>query len=230
MRREDADGVSGRVDALPPGWSPRAVISILEPLALERRAERIKRVVEQRIGSVTLLLDAPHDPHNTSAVVRSCDAFGVQDLHVLPSEEFLVSSHIAKGSDRWVDLHEHSSPSVAIGALRAGGFQIVATHPDGDLEPADLARLSRVALVLGNEHAGIRPELSAAADHAVRIPMRGFVESLNLSVSAALLLFAATRGRHGDLSHEEQLEVYARGLVGSVPRADEVLAAARPTA
>jgi tRNA (guanosine-2'-O-)-methyltransferase len=94
--------------------------------------------------------------------------------------------------------------------------------------PKELAGIARVCLVMGNEHDGIRRTLEAATTRAVRIPMRGFVESLNLSVAAALLLSAATAGRKGDLDPDEQCTLYATGLLRSVPRAGEILAASGP--
>ncbi len=87
--------------------------------------------------------------------------------------------------------------------------------------------MPRVALIVGHEHDGIRAELEHAAAHRVRVPMRGFVESLNVSVAAALLLRAATMGRPGDLPETDRRRLYARGLVRSVPRALDVLAASR---
>ena len=121
----------------------------------------------------------------------------------------------------------HPGPEAALAALHAEGFTTVATHPEGNLEPEDLARLPRVAIILGNEHDGLRDALHAGAKSSVRIPMRGFVESFNVSVAGAVLLFAATRGRAGDLSEAEQARLYARALVRSVPRALEVLGAAK---
>ena len=103
----------------------------------------------------------------------------------------------------------------------------MATHPEGNLAPADLAQLPRVALILGNEHDGLRDALHAGAKESVRIPMHGFVESFNVSVAAAVLLYAATLGRAGDLPEAEQLRFYARALVRSVPRSLEVLAGTR---
>jgi tRNA (guanosine-2'-O-)-methyltransferase len=108
------------------------------------------------------------------------------------------------------------------------GYELVATHPKGELVPEDLARIPRVCIVMGNEHDGISEALVARAARTVRIPMRGFVESLNLSVAAALLLSAATRERRGDLSADETLELYAAGLLRSVPRSGEILAASNP--
>jgi tRNA (guanosine-2'-O-)-methyltransferase len=107
--------------------------------------------------------------------------------------------------------------------LKARGYTLVATHSHGNLLPEDLQNLERCALIMGNEHDGIREELTRAADESVRIPMRGFVESLNVSVSAAVLLEAATRDRPGDLPPVSRLRLYAEGLFKTVPRAREVL-------
>jgi tRNA (guanosine-2'-O-)-methyltransferase len=205
-------------------WTTEAVIAALEPLVLERRRQRFDAVITGRIQSVTLLLDELYDPHNRAAIVRSCDAFGVQELHTLQREgDFAVPNGVAKGSERWVDVYRHRSPAAAVAHLRAGGYELVATAPRGELEPADLAAIPRLALILGNEHRGIDGELLKAAARSVRIPMRGFVESLNVSVSAAVLLSSAARGRAGDLAPEARRRLYARALFGSVPRAASVL-------
>ena len=107
-------------------------------------------------------------------------------------------------------------------ALYKQGFQHFAK---GELEPADLAQVKKLCLVLGNEHDGIRDALAQAADRSVRIPMRGFVESLNVSVAAAVLLAAAAGPRPGDLPDRERRLLYARGLYQTVNRAAEVLEA-----
>jgi tRNA (guanosine-2'-O-)-methyltransferase len=99
----------------------------------------------------------------------------------------------------------------------------VATDPDGELVPEDLRQIPRLALVIGNERAGIASDLRRLCARAVRVPMRGFVDSLNLSVSTAVLLTAAVAGRQGDLPDAERLRLYARGLFLTVPRAAEVL-------
>lgn len=207
-------------------WTVEGVIETLEPLALAERRARLWSVARARIGSVTVLMDAPHDPHNAAAVLRSCDALGIPQVHVVPrGEAFAVGRTVAKGAERWLEVISHRTPELALESLHGQGYLSVATHPEGNLAPEDLPKLPRVALILGNEHDGIRDALHAGARESVRIPMRGFVESLNVSVAAAVLLYAATRGRGGDLSEAEQLRHYARALVRSVPRALEVLAA-----
>lgn len=201
-----------------------AVIALLEPLCTDERRERLTEVLGGRLSSVTLVMDAPHDPHNGAAVLRSCDAFGVQELHVVErTEAFAANTAVAKGSERWVDVIHHATVADAIHALE--GFTLVATHPAGELTPDDLATLPNVALVLGNEHDGICAELRRACTHGVRIPMRGFVESLNVSVSAATLLAYATSGRRGDLTPDQARRLYARWLALTVPRSLDILEA-----
>jgi tRNA (guanosine-2'-O-)-methyltransferase len=224
-RAEAAPPLSG-TSALLSGHAPARAIEVLEPLAGEQRRARILEVVNARVGNVTLVMDAPHDPHNGAAVIRSADAFGLPEIHVVPrNEPFLIGKRVTQGTERWVEVAQHATPEAAITALRERGFELVATHPQGELVPEDLARIERVCLILGNEHDGICDALASAAARTVRIPMRGFVESLNVSVAAALLLRAATLGRAGDLSPAERERLYAVGLARSVPRASEILAA-----
>jgi tRNA (guanosine-2'-O-)-methyltransferase len=204
------------------------VIATLEPLATEQRRARLAAVLAARLGSVTLVADALHDPHNGAALLRTCDAFGVQRFHAIErNEKLAVAGSVSRGAHKWLDLVRHTDPAAAVEKFARDGFALVATHPDGDLLPDDLARIPKVALVLGNEHEGIDPALAAACTHAVRVPMRGFVESLNVSVTAAILLHAATRGRVGDLSEAERRRLYARWLWLSVPRPEVHVAARR---
>jgi len=207
---------------------PGRVVRVLEPLVGERRRARLREVIARRLASVSVLFDAPYDPHNGAAVVRSCEAFGVQRLHVVerPGVKFLVARSVARGAEKWLDVVAYDAPARGIAAARANEAVLVATRADGELEPADLAKLPRVALVLGNERDGISDAIAAACTRSVRVPMRGFVDSLNVSVTCAILLHAATAGREGDLDDATKLRLYARGLYFSVPRAAEVLARA----
>lgn len=235
MKRDEEDVFSPAVQpAGPPlamapagptaAWTAQGVIGALEPLVVDKRLERLRGVLSERVASVTVVLDNPHDPHNGSAVLRSCDAFGVQRVHVVTeSEEFLASRMVALGSQRWVDVIQHTTANSAVEQLRSEGYQILVTHPEGKLSVDDLKNIPRAALVLGNEHAGVGETLTEAADNTIAIPMCGFVESLNVSVSAAILVQAATSGRSGDLSPEQRDNLYARWLRNSVPRSEEVL-------
>jgi tRNA (guanosine-2'-O-)-methyltransferase len=203
---------------------PAFAIETLEPLVTSERRARLAAVIGQRLEAVTVLMDAPHDPHNGGAVVRSCDAFGVQHLHVIERHEpFVVATTVAKGSEKWIDVHRHRAAEDAAAALSGGGYEFVATDPEGELLPEDLRAVRRLVLVIGNERAGIASDLRRLCARTVRVPMRGFADSLNLSVSTAVLLAAAVAGRQGDLSDGERLRLYARGLFLSTSRAAEVL-------
>jgi len=203
------------------------VIRSLEPFVLERRRQRLLEIIDARLESVTVVFDAPHDPHNGAAVIRSCEAFGVQFVHVVErTERFLAAPSVARGAQKWVDLVVHKSPASATLAAKTMGMELVSTHPAGELLPDDLARIPRLAIVLGNERDGIADDLARACTKSVRVPMRGFIESLNVSVTAAILLAAATKGRRGDLDPRTKRRLYARGLYYTVDKADEILAGA----
>lgn len=195
-------------------FPPAEIIAALEPFVTEARRERLKAVFSQRTDAVTVVLDDPYDPHNGAAVIRTCDAFGIHRAHVIErSRPFRSSRGISMGSERWVRLHTYSDPQACLQRLREDGMTLVATHPDGELLPDDLRTMPRLALVFGNERDGIGPDVAAACSARVRIPMRGFVESLNLSVTAAILLERASADRIGDLNAQEQEQIYARALV-----------------
>ena len=220
----DVDALLPRRIAAIEKHDPARVIRILEPLVLDRRRERLLSVIDSRLASVTVVFDAPHDPFNGAAVVRSCEAFGVQTVHVVErNEKFLTAGSVARGAQKWVDVVPHIQVTDAVRALRDSGMELVGAHPEGELLPEDLAAIPRLAIVLGNERDGIAEELDAACSRRVRVPMRGFIDSLNVSVTAAILLERATRARPGDLSEAERQRLYARGLYFSVQKADSVL-------
>src|SRR5215470_2207410 len=105
-----------------------AIASVLEEFVTEPRRARLRGVIAVRLDAVTLVMDAPHDPHNGAAVIRSCDAFGVQRLHVVERiEPFLASNTVARGSERWVDVRTHADVAAATAALVASGHELVAT-------------------------------------------------------------------------------------------------------
>jgi tRNA (guanosine-2'-O-)-methyltransferase len=204
---------------------PKLVIAALEDFVTEERRSRMRAIFQARLESVTVLFDSPYDPHNGAAVIRSCDAFGVQALHVVErAEGFLVSDNVTRGAEKWVDLHCYRNPASALETLASQGFELCVADAEGELEPSDLRAIPRLCLVLGAERDGVSEALRSAASRRVRVPMRGFVESLNVSVTAAILLSHAVRGREGDLSAADQERLYARGLFLSVSRAEEVLA------
>jgi tRNA (guanosine-2'-O-)-methyltransferase len=201
------------------------VICALESLVTDARRSRLLDVIGSRLSCVTVVLDQPYDPHNGAAVLRSCEAFGVHGLQVVERKgtPFAIARSVARGAEKWVDVTRHPNPVALVEWARTAAIPLVAAHPEGELLPDDLERMPRLALVLGNEREGIDEHISAACKARVRVPMRGFVESLNVSVTAAILLSAATRGRAGDLDARTRRQLYARGLMLSVPRAAEIL-------
>jgi len=222
-------GVNDRIDARIArceAMDPARVVAVLEPLVTEPRRERLRAVIAERLASVAVVFDRPYDPHNGAAVVRSCEAFGVQQLVVVEREgtPFALARAVARSAEKWIDVECHARAAQAIAWARERSLELVAARPDGELDPESLARLPRVGIVLGNEREGVQEELARACTRCVRVPMRGFVDSLNVSVTAAILLHAATRGRTGDLDERAKRRLYARGLYLSVPHADDILA------
>ena len=166
-----------------------------------------------------MMLEDIFQPHNASAVLRSCDLTGVQDIHIVEnSYTYDINPDVVMGSTKWLDIHrynelEFNTPS-AIEYLKGRGYQIVATCPHrDDFLPETLPLDQPVALVFGTEKTGITDYVMEHADRFVRIPMYGFTESYNISVSAALLVYSLTQRLHGmtevdwHLTEEEKDEV-----------------------
>lgn len=166
-----------------------------------RRQERIEEVLLRRQPTLTVVLEDVHDPHNASAVLRSCDGVGVLDVHLVyvneepPRKSFGRST--SASAAKWTRLHYHDSIEACYAHLRETGFMIAATalEPDSvDFYSIDLTRPT--ALVFGNEMRGVSEAAIEGADATVYIPMQGMVESLNISVSCAVSLYEAMRQRH----------------------------------
>jgi tRNA (guanosine-2'-O-)-methyltransferase len=161
------------------------------------RFRRLRAALERRQPDLTVLMDHVHKPHNFSAILRSCDAVGVLDAHVVTTADAVAVHHATSaGTKKWIGVHRHRGVSEAAAHLRGRGFRLVAAHPSA--EAFDFRRVdytAPVALVLGAELHGVSPEALALADVHVTIPMVGLVHSLNVSVASALLLFEAYRQR-----------------------------------
>jgi tRNA (guanosine-2'-O-)-methyltransferase len=151
-------------------------------------------IAAERTKHLTVVLENIHQEHNASAVMRSCDCFGIQDLHVIEkNNQYKVQRDIALGAGRWVDLYNFDkgeNPSLdCIKKLKEKGYKIVATTPHtNDVTINELDLSQPIALVFGTEHTGISAEIIAEADEFVKIPMYGFSESFNISVSVAITL------------------------------------------
>jgi len=188
----------------------------------ERRRRRMVDVLARRQPDLTVVIENVHDPHNISAVLRSCDAVGLLTVHLVYTiEEWPELSRVSSASAvKWLDIVQHESIEACYQALRAQGFTIYATHLSAasrDLYDLDLT--GPVALVFGNEHRGVSDEAVANADGSVVIPMMGMVQSLNISVACAVSLYEALRQRRAvgaydrpKLSAEERQERLVRWL------------------
>jgi len=164
---------------------------------LPRRFERLKAVLDRRMGDLTVLLEHVDKPHNLSAILRSCDAVGVLEAHaVCLAGRLPTFNSTAQGSQKWVPLHRHESSAEALQALKARGFKVYGTMlSDTAVDYRSCDFTGPTAFVLGAEKWGLSPEAAALVDQGVIIPMQGMVQSLNVSVATATLLFEALRQR-----------------------------------
>jgi tRNA (guanosine-2'-O-)-methyltransferase len=163
-----------------------------------RRIARLKQVLEHRQPDLTVVMENIHDPHNVSAVFRTCDAVGVARVELLYTIEPFprIGKKSSSSANKWLERRRHTSVRACFDTLRGEGFRIYATRiGPGTRALYDLDLTGKVALVLGNEHRGVSDEAAAAADGLVSIPMMGMIESLNVSVAAAVCLYESLRQR-----------------------------------
>ncbi len=153
------------------------------------RQARMREVVSNRTRFHTFVLDEVHKSHNTSAVLRTLDGFGFQDVHLIHKRTLFVRSRIVtKGADRWLTLNRHESVEACADAVVQKGYRLVVTHGEGDpVQSIDWSKPS--AIVVGAELDGVDEKLVARADQLVKVPMCGFVESFNVSVAVACIAF-----------------------------------------
>lgn len=223
MRRDSPDVVEV-LPTLPLPAEAEQVIAALSPFISAERLARIEATVLGRTRRIVLVLDQTTDPHNASAVLRSADAFGVQEVRVIAGDQpFTVPRHVARGTAHWLDLVRDETAEACATALHDRGYKILVASMEGTVTPTQLRDFDRVAVVFGNEHLGVSPELRALADGTYAIPMHGFVESLNVSVAAAITMHAATYDRSGDLPADERDEARARFMIASVQNAEAVV-------
>lgn len=179
------------------------------------KQEMFDRIAADRTRHITMVLETIMKDHNASAVLRTCDCFGIQELHAIEKgNSYAIQREIARGAGNWVDLHTHISPDNptldCLIPLKEQGYRIVATSPHATRTISELSIDRPIALVFGTEWWGISPEAEAYADELVKIPMYGFTESFNISVSAAIILYEL-RSRleqsvlNWKLSHAEQV-------------------------
>ncbi len=193
-------------------------------LVPERKA-RIDEVVANRTRTLTVVMEAFCDPQNVNAVLRTCEAFGIQEVHAIegPMKPWDRNKKISQNADKWLDVRRWRSTGECLAHLRSEGFAIYVTHlgpRSGAL--GELSFAGKVALVFGNESRGVSAEAVRLADATYAIPIRGFVQSFNVSVAAAISIAMAVgrreaqRGRHGDLGEAEAAELRERFYVLAV--------------
>jgi tRNA (guanosine-2'-O-)-methyltransferase len=202
---------------------------------LPDRKARIDEVVANRTRTLTVVMEAFCDPQNVNAVLRTCESQGVQEVHVVegPMKPYDRNKKISQNADKWLDVRRWRTTRDCLAHLRAEGFAIYATHLDGAAAPVErLSFAGKVALVFGNESRGVSPEALALSDARYAIPMRGFVQSLNVSVAVAVSLAKAVerreaeRGRHGDLPEAEAAALRERFYLLAVKQRARIAKAA----
>ncbi len=206
------------------------VLRRLRPFVSDERRAKIDAVVAERTCTVAPVLDGLYDRGNVSAVLRSAEALGFLNVHVIDSsEKFKRAKRVTQGAEKWLNLHMWRNAADAADALRAQGYRILATHFDSARPVEEFAFDTPTAIVFGNEHTGVSPELLEKADARVVIPMPGFTQSFNISVAAALCLYHVRNdrrdrlGANGDLGPEARRVLAAQYYIRSVRSARAIL-------
>lgn len=181
---------------------PARIVEILRDHVTDRRRDEIEHVLDGRTLDVAVVVEGMVDLGNVSAIMRSSEAFGFQAIHAIDtSKAFKRSRRTTRGADKWLDRYRWEDSESCLASLSADGFRIVLADATSDAVPlADVDLTGRVALVFGNERDGISAATRSRADELVRIPMAGFVESLNVSVAASIVLHETHRQRGEDSS------------------------------
>jgi len=166
------------------------LLTYLETYLTEDRKQRFKDVLEQRTKHITVAVEDVYQLHNTSAIIRSCDVFGVQDLHVIENRfGKRLDKNIAMGAEQWVDVHRYQTTVDCMAKLKGDGYQIIGTTPHNDSTVLpDFFPSVKSAIFFGTEKEGLSEAVMNQADGFLKIPMAGFSESLNVSVSAAIII------------------------------------------
>ncbi len=202
-----------------------------DQLVLEGRKERIEQVLAMRTRTFTVVLDRLEDNFNMGAVVRTCEAMGLQEIHIVRNAEepFRPLQSVSKGSEKWIDLIHHEDFAACRDHLKARGFELWASAIREDATSLFQLRFDRkIALIFGNERYGVSDEVLAGCDGVFWIPMRGFAQSLNVSatVCAAATRAIAWREEHGqpggDLAPEEAAALRERFQMLSVKQGKRI--------
>ncbi|MBT0730255.1 tRNA (guanosine(18)-2'-O)-methyltransferase TrmH [Rosenbergiella nectarea] len=187
-----------------------------------QRLARIQEMLARRQPDLTLCLEQVHKPHNISAIIRTADAIGIHDIHaVWPEEKMRTAVSSSAGSNNWVNVHTHDSIEQAVSVFQAQTMQVLATNlSDKAVDFREIDYTKPTCIIVGQEKTGISDQALALADHHIVIPMLGMVQSLNVSVAAALILYEAQRQRqvaglyqrdYSDIDPQEQQRLLFEG-------------------
>lgn len=211
-------------------YTVETIFQVLGPLITESRKAKIEAVIEQRSCTVVPVLEGLYDRGNVSAVLRSAEALGYENVHVIESsEQFKQANRVTQGAEKWLDVLTWPDTPSCVQHLQAQGYRVLATCFEDATPLPEIDFTVPTALVFGNEKEGVSPELLEMADGRAVLPMGGFSQSFNISVAAALCLYhiqqdrIRRQGYHGDLDPEEKRRLRAAYYVRSVPLAARIL-------
>jgi tRNA (guanosine-2'-O-)-methyltransferase len=208
-----------------------AYLNYLENMLTDNRKEKFLKILENRTNHFTVVVEDVFQMHNTSAVMRSCEVFGIQELSIIEQRYGkTIDKEIAMGAQKWVDITSFDNVQTCINTIKSKGYQIIATSPhenDCLLDDFDITKPS--ALFFGTERDGLSSEILQQANGFLKIPMVGFTESLNISVSAAIIIqHLMNRLRQSDLNwhltDDEMLEkrlTWAKNSIKDIKRIEE---------
>jgi tRNA (guanosine-2'-O-)-methyltransferase len=210
------------------------LINYLAGFVSDRRKQRLWEVLAERTRHMTVVLEDVYQAHNASAVLRSCDCFGVQDVHFIESRNTLkISEDVSMGATQWLNIKKYrqqaNSTLACLNELKCKGYRIVATTPHkNDRTISELDIDKPFALVFGTEITGVTQDVFDSADEFVKIPMYGFTESFNISVCAALCMYELTTrirasGINYRLSDIEKQGIYLEWLKASISKSDLII-------
>ncbi len=205
------------------------IIDYLSGFINEERRQRLQQILSERTRHLTVVLEDVYQPQNASAVVRTCECLGIQELHIIENlYEYRLNPAVVQGSSKWIDLVRHNhkrrdNARACIEQLRQRGYRIIAMDPDpagGTVDQLDIG--NKLALCFGSEEPGLSATIMDLADETVRIPIHGFTRSYNLSVSAGISLYTLVTalknsGADWRLDEQDATELYIEWLALSTP-------------
>lgn len=209
----------------------KKLVNHLSKFITPERMDLFQSIIRNRTRHITVVLEDLFQPHNASAVLRTCDCFGIQDVHIIENNnKYEVNPDVALGSSKWLSLKKYNESEnntlSTYNKLKASGYKVVATTPHSDgFRLQDLPVDNKIALVFGTELMGLSKVAIDNADAYVKIPMYGFTESFNISVSAAIILYHLTEKLKGseinwELNKEEKTEVILEWIKNTIKRSD----------